>query len=154
MTSGRQSLFTRPDLWSGAVLAALAAIVWLGTGRLAMGTLRAMGPGFFPRVLAVCLASLAIILVGKSLLAPGPPLTHWRPMPGLTVALSVGIFGVLVERAGLPIAVFACGAVAGLAGDDRRPRELALYAAGAAAVSVVLFVWLLGVRIPVMPWLN
>jgi hypothetical protein len=113
-----------------------------------------MGPGFFPAVLACFVGGIGVLLLARGLTAPGAPMARWRPVPGLMVALSVGVFGILVERAGLPLAVIACGAIAGLAGDDRRPLELAIFLIGAAIVTVILFVRLLGVPIPVAPWLG
>ena len=47
------------DIWGGAVLALLGAGVAVYAGlRLDFGTLRAMGPGFFPTVLGALLAVL------------------------------------------------------------------------------------------------
>jgi Tripartite tricarboxylate transporter TctB family len=143
--------FRRADLWSGLVLIALAAVIWRGTAHLPQGSLRAIGAGFFPLVLASLTGLIGMLLLAKAVVHATDAMERWNPRPALLLALATGAFGLLVETAGLALAVIVCGAIAGFAGDETRPRELLLFLPLAALFSVAAFVWALGVPIPVAP---
>ena len=149
-----RDIIRRSDFWSGLVLIALAAVIWRGTAHLPFGTLRAIGPGFFPLVLAILTGLIGGLLLGKTMFPVTETMESWNPRPAILLALATGAFGLLVEPAGLPVAVIASGAIAGLAGDETRPRELMIFLPLAALFAVAAFVWALGVPIPVAPWLT
>jgi hypothetical protein len=69
------------------------------------------------------------------------------------VSLALGIFALLVERAGLGITVFLTAFVASYAGPARLVETLVL-ALIAAVATVVVFVLLLGLPIPLWPDLT
>jgi putative tricarboxylic transport membrane protein len=149
----KTALVRRADVWSGLLLAVLALVIWRGTAHLPTGTLMAIGPGFFPRVLAMMTAVIGAALLLKALVRPGEAMEGWNLRPAVLLGIATGLFGLLVERAGLPVAVIVSGALAGFAGWDTHPRELAMFLPLAALFATLLFVKGLGVPIPVFPFL-
>ena len=108
-----------------------------------------MGPGYLPRALCFCLVGLGLIIAVKGL-KQSVPLTAWHPRPLLAVLASIVVFAVVLPRAGLFIASFLTVAVAALAGNDIRWREMLILAAGWAVIVVAVFVY--GLGLPVNPW--
>ncbi len=133
------------DVLTGLLFMAIGAFFAIGAQDYAMGTMRRMGPGYFPVVLGSLLMSIGAALAIKSVLRRRPDRVerlHLRPALGLTAAILV--FAALVERAGLIAACIACVLVAGIASSETRWREAVLIAIGMAAFSAVVFQVLLG----------
>jgi len=139
------------DLLAGMVLLALAALIWQLNARFPVGSLRAMGPGYVPRMLAVALAAIGLGLVIYARLGAACAMPAWRPRAAIVLALAMLAFGLLIERAGLIVATCVSVPLAALAGRDSRPVELFIFTLCAAIVAVVVFVWGLGQLIPIMP---
>ncbi len=141
----------RVDLLAGIVLLALAALIWQLNARFPVGTLRAMGPGYVPRMLAVALAAIGFGLAIHAWLGEPRAMPAWRPRAAIVLALAMLAFGLLIERAGLIVATCVSVPLAALAGRDARPLELVVFTLAAAIVASVVFVWGLGQLIPIMP---
>jgi len=113
------------------------------------GDLRRMGPGWVPAALGWTLIVLgsAIALTGlRKHIAQALPESDPRPL--VCLLLGVAAFALLLERAGLIVAIFACVGLARLAGRPYRPLETLALAAFLAALGVTIFVWGLGLPIP------
>jgi hypothetical protein len=121
-----------------------------------------MGPGYFPLLLGTVLALLGMFIIFTALVVEtedGDKIGKiaWRPL-GFIIGANV-LFGVLltgVPRLGVPsfgliVAIYGLTFVASLAGDDFRPKEVAILATGLAVLSYVAFVWLLKLQFPVWP---
>ena len=143
------------DFWSGMVFLAVA-VTFIFFGRQhAMGTAMRMGPAYFPTVLGGLLALIAFILIGRSLLKPGPSVGQLAlGKLGLITASNV-LFALLLRRVGLASAVILLVVVAAYAGRwFRWPVALAL-AIGLGVGSCVVFVRLLNLPIPILgSWLG
>ncbi|WP_285673283.1 tripartite tricarboxylate transporter TctB family protein [Paralimibaculum aggregatum] len=138
-------MLTDKDVLTGLLFIAIGAFFAIGAQDYAMGTMRRMGPGYFPVVLGSLLVIIGTVLAIKSVVRRLPePIDrlHIRPVLGLTAAILV--FAALVERAGLVAACIACVVVAGIASSETRWREAALIAVGMAAFSALVFKALLG----------
>lgn len=142
---------------AGAVLFVFGASVFAASWSYEIGSLRRMGPGYFPMLLGAVLCGFALLILWQDLKnattktpnvsaqACEPVREHgiWRPafMPLVAILL----FAVLLETAGLVPAVFACVTVAGLAEPNNSlPAVLAIAAAATVLVSAV-FVYALGI---------
>lgn len=119
------------------------------------GTLRRIGPGFFPVALGVLLA-----LIGLAIVATAQPVTsprdegryspQWRGWG--CIALSLVLFVVLGKYGGLLPATFAIVFVSAL-GDRRNTAKDALTLALAmATVCVLIFWWALKLQFPLFTW--
>ncbi len=152
------------DRLGGALLVATgAATVVAGTG-YGMGTLRAMGSGFYPVVLGVLLVLIGVVLFATASraadahLAAAPaemahlagPVVQWRGwMCILGGALA---FVVLGEHGGLVPASFVSVFVAALGDRNNSVRDAALLAALMTALGVVVFHYGLHLLLPLFQW--
>ena len=121
------------DLGGGLCLLGIAALaLWQGSD-LELGTLRQMGPGMMPRVLAVLLGLCGLALAVRSLMersAPATPVQVPAVIASASVAASVGVS---MPVSG-PGAVSATGA--GSRWASLRAPVFLLAAAGAFGLSV------------------
>ncbi|MFZ1104422.1 MAG: tripartite tricarboxylate transporter TctB family protein [Hyphomicrobiaceae bacterium] len=137
------------DFWSGILFVAFGcAGLWLGRN-YAVGTLVRMGPGFFPMMMSVALIGIGGFLVARSLVVAGEPVERTAFWPQLLILGAIVAFGLLIERVGLAVAVMAVAAVSGIAAQGLRWFELIALTLAMSALSVALFVYLLGQPIPV-----
>lgn len=145
-------LLRSTDFWSGVLFAALGAAGLLLGYEYQPGTAFQMGPGYFPRLISGGLLLVGAITVVKSLRAHGPSLEQapWRAMALLLASLAA--FGFIVPRWGLVPAAIAIVAISGLAAADRKLGQLALAAIVLAAFSAGVFIYGLGLTIPVFAW--
>ncbi len=144
------------DFWAGAIYLALAAaVIWIARDYQTGSTAR-MGPGYFPTALGSILALFGAVSVGRSFLKPGAPIEPiaWKPLA--LVLGSTVLFGVLLDRLGLLVALPCLIVVSSLASRYTRP-DLTSFAAlfGLVAFCILVFVRGLGVPMPVIgPWLG
>lgn len=139
------------DALAGLVLLALALSIWLLNARFATGTLRAMGPGYMPRILAAFLALLGAGLLVFAWAGSRAEAPDWRPRAAVMLMAAMLAFALLIERAGLIAASVATVTLAAFAGRDSRPVETIVFAIAAAVFAAIVFVWGLGQVMPVLP---
>ncbi len=139
----------RQDFWSGILFIGFGcAGLWLGRN-YAVGNLTRMGPGFFPMMMSVALVGIGGFLLARSLVATGEPVERIVFWPQLLILAGIVGFGLLIERVGLAVSVAAVAVISGIAAQGLRWFELAALALAMSALSVALFVYLLGQPIPV-----
>ncbi|MCB4771296.1 tripartite tricarboxylate transporter TctB family protein [Ancylobacter sp. Lp-2] len=141
----------RPDLWAGVMFAAIgAAGLYLMRG-YEMGTAARMGAGYVPRLVCWGLVALGsvIALRGFSAEREEEDGVAWRPLA--FVSLAIVAFGLMVERTGLVAAAAGLIGLGALAGRDVRPLETLTLGAALIAGSVLVFVWCLGLSLPIWP---
>lgn len=140
------------DLLFGVFLIALAALVFVATRKLTVGTAADMGPGYFPMAIAWGTLGFGVYFSGKAFFVEGerikPP--HWRAL--ILIPVAVAIFALLVMKGGLAIASFLAMVVASLASEETRFPEVLLFSAVISAGSVLLFVKALSLPVPIFPW--
>lgn len=145
-------LLCSADFWSGILFIALGAAGLLLGSEYPAGTAFQMGPGYFPRLIGGALLLVGGITIIKALRVRGPSLgeTPWLAM--LLVLGSLAAFGFVVPRWGLAPAAVAIVMISGLAAADRKLGQLAVAAVALAAFSAVVFIYGLGLTIPVFAW--
>ena len=137
------------DFWSGILFIAFGcAGLWVGRD-YPVGTLVRMGPGFFPMMMSIALVGIGGFLTARSLVVAGEPLERTALWPQLLILAAIVAFGLLIERVGLAVAVMAVAAVSGIAAQGLRWFEMVALCLAMSALSVALFVYLLGQPIPV-----
>ncbi|HVN23306.1 MAG TPA: tripartite tricarboxylate transporter TctB family protein [Syntrophorhabdales bacterium] len=143
------------DFWSGAIFLGVG-VAFAAYGRhYPMGTAMRMGPGYFPTLLGSLLALIGLILVIHTMLRPGPGVGRLAWGKLVLVTLSNVLFALMLRRLGLACALVLLVLVSAYASKRFRwPVALAL-AVGLAAGSSIIFVWLLGLPIPIRgTWLG
>lgn len=115
-----------------------------------VGTLRDMGPGCLPLILAGCLAGLGLILLVQSFAGDRDKMNRVFSRPLLMISGSVILFGLLIRPAGAVVAIAVLIAGAAFAHPKHTPATAAGTAIALAAGSILLFVILLGQQIPVL----
>jgi putative tricarboxylic transport membrane protein len=152
------------DVAAGLTLIAIGAFAVLSTGELPLGTARQIGPGMFPRALAWLLVAIGALVALAGLRARGGQ--GWqptRPRGVFFVTLAIGLFaltvrgvdlgGVAFPALGLVVAAPLAILVAGVGSHETRRGEILVFAVAMTALAVVLFKVLLGLPIPLAPWL-
>lgn len=144
------------DFWTGLIYVVLGAGAYWIALEYKIGTVGRMGPGYFPRVLAAILFFIGLVSLARAFVLKGEPIGHlaWKPL--LMISGAIILYGVLVHKAGLVIALLALILVGAAASKefDLHPKALAGMAALIAFCSAV-FVKGLGLPIPLAgPWVK
>jgi hypothetical protein len=79
-----------------------------------------MGPGYFPTVLSALLVLIGVISLIRSFIVPAEPLGTFALKGGFLIILATVLFGVLINRAGLIIALLALVLVSAAASEKFR----------------------------------
>ncbi|WP_128254052.1 tripartite tricarboxylate transporter TctB family protein [Falsirhodobacter deserti] len=140
------------DIMWGAILALLG----LGVAAYAaacydMGSLRRMGPGFFPVMLGIVLAVLGAAIAVPAWWRKGVarPL-YWREALGVTASLM--LFSVLMGTAGIVVATVVTTLVASSVAPRGGTLWRVVLAVVVAALTWLIFIAGLSMSIPVWPW--
>jgi hypothetical protein len=150
-------MLRRVDTWAGLLCIAIGGAVLWEARRYTIGTLGAMGPGFYPAVLGVLLAVTGG-LIGLAAregeeedpLHAMPTQPEWRGR--ICIVAAVVFFISTAEHLGMALATFGCVLIAALGDRSTTWRGAALLAFGIAAFGTLLFHTLLGVSLPLWPW--
>ncbi|MGL4959643.1 MAG: tripartite tricarboxylate transporter TctB family protein [Inquilinus sp.] len=145
----RLSIRHPKDFWSGLIFLALAiGFGWIAQG-YSMGRAIKMGPGYFPTVLAGILALIGLITLVRSFVLEGEGVGQWAWRGGAIVLGAMLLFGLLLRGGGLVVALLAVVFVGAAASVKFRVPVAAAAAVVLAAFCVAVFVWGLGLPIPI-----
>ena len=143
----------RADVLSGLLFIAIAAFGLWASRNYPVGTALRMGTGYMPRLLCWLLLGLGAIVLSQGLRQQAVPLRSspqaWRAVLSVTAALVA--FGLSIERLGLVLANLLLTGLGALATSALRPLETAIAALGLIALSWSIFIFGLGLTIPVWP---
>ncbi len=146
----------RKDLLAGAVFTGFGLAFAVTSTTYEIGTPLRMGPGFFPLVLGGVLVVLGISIAVKGLVAgEGGDVgtVPWRAIVLLVSAIL--FFGFTVRDLGLVPSLFVSVVLAALAGRGVRVVPAVVIATSLTALSVLIFVVALQLRLPLLgPWLG
>lgn len=140
------------DMVGGALLIVFgAAVTYTSVTFYPMGTASRMGPGMFPAGLGAVLMVLGLILALQALGRPGarPDLRLFSP---LFVLGGIASFAALIVPFGLIPAIVAILVITSLADLRIRPVSLVLSCIGMSLFAPFVFVFLLGLQIPLLRW--
>ncbi|WP_312407903.1 tripartite tricarboxylate transporter TctB family protein [Rhizobium sp.] len=147
----------RRDFWSGMMFAGFGATFATLSLEYDLGTLRQMGPGWFPFALGLVLTVLGILIVfGAARSRPRDEgkdheikPVGWREL--FLVLLSIAIFALLLPYLGVIVAIVLMVLTSALAGHEKRPLEVAIVAIALSFACYAIFIYGLGVPLPVWP---
>jgi Tripartite tricarboxylate transporter TctB family len=131
------------------IVAGLAAL-WIGAD-YPMGTAQRPGTGVLPRILAWCLIATGLLLWIKAMFTGSPRLTPWAWRPAIMITLAAAAFALLVDRVGLVATMIVSMTLVALGTPETRWREYALFALLMLVIGVGVFIYGLGMPIPILP---
>jgi hypothetical protein len=138
---------------SGVLFLAFAAFFFVTALNYPAGTAARMGPGYFPRLLAIVLAAIGLAVMAGAVrpTAERQLLRRWD-MKGLAwVTGSVALFALLLFPLGLVGALFVLIVVSSKASAEFTWTGALANAAVLIALCLVVFVYGLSLQLPVWP---
>ena len=139
------------DFWAGLFFVAIA-LGFIGlSSRYGMGNMHRMGPALFPTLVGVLLAGLGLLIALRSFAVDGPPVPRFHARPIVISLIAIALFGVALAHGGLIAAVAVLVIVSAVASRESKVLETVVLVAALIAFSVAVFVWLLGLPIPIWP---
>jgi hypothetical protein len=143
------------DILAGGIFIAIGLAFALGSLAYDVGTPLRMGPGYVPLVLGGLLAALGVGVIVKGFIAgEGADIggTDWRAL--ILVTAAVLFFGITVRGIGVVGSLFGASLLASLARSQTSWRQALVIAVGITALSVVIFIFALRLRLPLVgPWI-
>jgi heme A synthase len=126
------------------------AALWISAD-YPMGTPQRPGTGVLPLILAWCLIGTGVLLWLKAAVTDSPRLTSWAWRPAIMITLATMAFALLVDRLGLVVTMVVSMTLAALGTPETRWREYALFALVMLVIGVGVFIYGLGMPIPILP---
>jgi putative tricarboxylic transport membrane protein len=139
------------DFWSGLMFCGFAAVAILAARGYSLGSAGKMGPGYFPLLLGGVLAGLGAILIARSLVIAGEPVARFHLLPLAIVAIAICLFGAMIEPIGLVLSLAVLTMLSAAAGRPFHLVETIALTAALVVLSVGIFVYALGLPLPVWP---
>ncbi|SEN20254.1 tripartite tricarboxylate transporter TctB family protein [Bradyrhizobium sp. OK095] len=138
---------------SGALFLAFAVFFFVTALQYPAGTAAKMGPGYFPRALAIVLAAIGLVVILSAVkpAAEAQALRRWD-LKGLAwITGSVVLFGALLFPLGLVGALFVLVMVSSRASPEFTWTGALANAAVLIVLCLAVFVYGLGLPLPVWP---
>ncbi len=147
-------MLARRDVIAGLMFIAVAVFGLWASRNYPVGTALRMSTGYVPRLLCWVLLGLGVLIMAQGLRAsdrgaPFAELRYWRAI--VFVPLSLLVFAFAMDRLGVVIAAVLLVGIGSLAGRESRPLEVAIAAVVLVLITLAIFVWGLGLLIPVWP---
>ena len=128
-----------PDVLGGVLLLALAGCAAFFLARLPIGTAARPDAAFLPLGAAMLLGLLGVLVLVQGISGAPDGVERGELRPALAVLGSVAVFALLLESAGLPIAIVASVMTASLARPGMFDWRALVFAVALAAACTVAF---------------
>jgi hypothetical protein len=143
------------DLAAGLLFVAVGVATIVGASDYPLGTIRSIGPGYYPILLGIALTLLggAIGFNGLTFAAEHGAEDDggFAVRPLVMVVGAVAAFGLLVRPYGLAAAIVALIGISSLAGRGFGVIRVLLLCVGMVALSWLVFIFLLGLNMSMWP---
>ena len=139
------------DFWAGLIFVAIGAAFIALASQYRLGTMHRMGPAMFPILVGALLALLGAVIALRSFALDGEPVSRFYARPLGVSLLAIVLFGAALQWLGLVAAVAVLVLVGAYASREVRLLENVALAAVMIVFSVAVFVWLLGLPLPLWP---
>jgi hypothetical protein len=140
------------DFTTGLLFLAIGIAAYYIGSAYNMGSAQRPGTGVLPRILAWCLMGSGLLLAIQAILQEGPKLEAWAWRPLIMITAATIAFALLVDQAGLVIAMIVSMTLAALGTHETRWREFAMFMALMLTLGLGIFIFGLGMPIKVLPW--
>ena len=139
------------DFWAGLIFVAIGTGFILLATQYRYGDMHRMGPAMFPTLVGALLALLGAIVAVRAFVLTGEPVPRLHARPLAVSLVAIVLFGVALQWLGLVSAVAVLVRVGACAARQVRPLESVALAVALVLFSVAVFVWLLGLPLPLWP---
>jgi hypothetical protein len=146
----KQEFYNNKDFWAGMMLIGIGAAAIFIARDYRFGSTMRMGPGYFPSVLGGVLVLFGIYVMIMGLRSKEKFKSKWPLRPLSILSLSIIMFGVLMNYAGLIPALVVLIFGTAIAGNEFKFIEVLLLSMGLIGLSVAVFVWVLGLNFPLI----
>ena len=145
------SLCDLPDLLAGVVMVGLGALgLWAGRS-LSYGSPDMMGPGFLPLSLSWMLIGIGAYVFVNGLRRPSLEIGNLNVRPLIILVIAIAGFAFGAQRFGFVLSSVWLLVVGSLADEEHRWKEIILSAILLVAFGTAVFIYGLGVQMPVWP---
>lgn len=143
----------RKNLAVGMIYLGVAVACAMAANGYQLGTLRRMGPGYFPLLAAAGLGSVGLIIIIKALIPSrlAQDWIDWDLRPALAVCGGVALFSLLLKPAGLAVAITALIGAANLGNRDRSWKIVTLSVVVLVPMNWIIFALLLRLPLTLLP---
>ncbi|HET7022222.1 MAG TPA: tripartite tricarboxylate transporter TctB family protein [Xanthobacteraceae bacterium] len=139
------------DFWAGLIFVAIGGGFVLLAQEYRLGDMHRMGPALFPTLVGALLAALGALIALRAFALDGPPVPRFEARPILVSLLAIVLFAIALQWVGLVAAVAVLVLIGANATRDVRLLDVLALAAVMVVFSVAVFVWLLGLPLPLWP---
>jgi hypothetical protein len=139
-------LHNNKDFLAGLLFVLIGGFAMAVARDYPMGAAMRMGPGYFPTVLGGILLLFGVFIMLRGIRSGEKVGGEWGWKPLALVALSMLLFGFLVTRLGLVVALSAMFFVCALGGREFRFREVLVLAVVMNVFAAGLFIY--GLKLP------
>jgi hypothetical protein len=137
------------DFWTGLIFLAFGLAAVLIGREYSMGQAAKMGPAYFPTILGYLLIAIGGIGVVRSFIVHGEAVGRFAIRELVIILGAVLLFGLLIRGAGLAPAIMVLIVLSAFAAPQFRWVGTLILAVGLTVGSVLVFVKLLGLPIPI-----
>ena len=143
------------DFWSGVMFIAFGFFFAVFARQYDLGTAARMGPGYFPTMLGLLLMAIGAFVAFRGLRTEAEDghgdidRFHFKPL--ILVLGAVVAFGLLLRPGGLIVALLALIFISSLGSGEFKLKEILPLAIGLCLLVLAVFIWGLGLTIPVLP---
>jgi hypothetical protein len=144
----------RKDMVAGLMFVAIGLAFAYGASSYRMGVVSSMGPGYFPFWLGILLAffGACVFVVGvRSGASEATALGRWDFKSLAMIVGSIALFGLLLAPVGLLGAIVVVILLSSLASPEFNWGTTILNTVILTALSLAIFVWGIGLRLPIWP---
>lgn len=146
----RITIRNQKDFGAALLFALVGAVVLYNSWDYQFGTMRALGPGAFPKVLGWFLVGLGAVLMAGSLNKDGERMEAFSVANLVTVIGALVLFGLTLNQVGVLIGSFALVFAVGVLTRQLTALQAAVCATLMAIFVSVVFVRILGLQMPVL----
>jgi len=144
------SLRSSKQVWAGLLFMVIGLAVLTVSRGYTLGTARAMGPGYYPMVLAILMTILGFAAVVQDLFRRrSEPVGTMDIVPVSFLVAGVVAFGLLIERGGLVAALLGLIALVSYQRVRTRPLEVLAIFLVVTVLTVGIFIYLIKLPIDV-----
>jgi hypothetical protein len=139
------------DFYAGALFVTFGlGFTWVAWS-YPLGTLRHMGPAYFPVVLGVIMTVLGILVAARAVTVDNPAPVRLFLRPLLLLMAGAVLFAVMIRGVGLVAALAGLVFVSALGGSEFRFREVVILWVALSILSVAIFIYGLGLPFKMWP---